>query len=278
MSARFVEKNPELGKIMSSDEKIRGSNMGSVGFYNTVTSLSNLSAVSDLGDGERTLAANWSDNAVFNYNGYNRYVTNKGDVALNAIQSVGDLVYSPTYSAEYAYRLTPDAISYIKRYNQSNSYGLISDKEHLNVYGKAKVDSDASDDAPSDSDKMAQMSNTISFEHYGSKFLEDLSKKYAKGDSADGTFKNLDLASKKEVCTFNEASDASDAATKLKQKMESGCRWVDFIENDGSAGKNYMDTYYNGAPDCNSPKLSADEKNSCLADYRVRSTFRLAFK
>ena len=275
----------QLGKIMSDDEKISTSNQGQIGFFNTVSSLANLSAISDTTGGERALAANWTDTAVFNYNGYNRYVTNKGDVAQKAIEAVGEEIYSPTYSAEYAYTLTPEAIAFIRQDNKITSYGVTFDSNHVKMYGKAKVATDgSSDDITSDTTTAVSMNKEITFEHFGSIFLEETVAGYAKPDSDDGTFKNLNLASKKDVCYINEDSevtgkDGGTIASTIKQKMNEGCRWVDYLENDGTAVANYMDDYYEGNSNCDA--ISDDDsglKNVCKADYRVQSTFRLAFK
>ena len=284
LTDNFVKNNKEhLGKIQSSDDAINSSNQATVGFYNTVASLTNLSAVSD-DSGDRKLSANWGEEAIFNFNGYNRYVTNKGDVALKAIEAVGEDVYSPSHSAEYAYRLTPDAISDIKKYNESNNYGVNFDDEHMKVYGKAKmVSTGASSDVATTKSQMEEFAQDITFQHYGSVFLETVANKYYKEDSNDGTFKNLNLASKSKVCALDEKSEVGasvngkNVAAAISKKMEhEDCRWVDYIENDGSADKHYMDSYYGGAKDCSS--LSGTSKNTCEADSGVQSSFRLAFK
>ena len=285
LTDNFIKNNKDdLGKIQSSDDAINSSNQASVGFYNTVASLTNLSAVSD-DSGDRKLAANWGEEAIFNFNGYNRYVTNKGDVALKAIEAVGEDVYSPSHSAEYAYRLTPDAISDIKKDNESNNYGVSFDDDHMKAYGKAKmISTGSSDDVATTKSKMEEFAQDITFQHYGSVFLETVANKYAKGKSDDGTFNNLNLAKKSKVCTLDEKSEVGSSvngksvASAISKKMENeDCRWVDYIENDGSADKHYMDSYYGGKSDCASITDAALRK-SCEADDGVQSSFRLAFK
>lgn len=283
VTTEFAKKNEKkLGKVLSSDNDIKSSNQGQLGFYNTVSSLTNLSALSDT-SGDRQLAANWTNQALFNYNGYNRYVTNKGDVALKAIEAVGEDIYSPKYKAEYAYRLTPQAISDIKQDNKKSNYGASFDAEHMKLYGKVKVDSNGSETpAKSGSADAKALANEISFEHYGSVFLEEFASKYAKGKSDDGTFDNLDLASKNEVCVINEKAEVNGKngaalADLIKSKMDSGCRWVDYIENYGKPNQNYMASYYQNAEECKNISDDALRK-SCEVDSRVKSSFRLAFK
>ena len=130
---------------------------------------------------------------------------------------------------------------------------------------------------------MEEFAQDITFQHYGSVFLETVANKYYKEDSNDGTFKNLNLASKSKVCALDEKSEVGasvngkNVAAAISKKMEhEDCRWVDYIENDGSADKHYMDSYYGGAKDCSS--LSGTSKNTCEADSGVQSSFRLAFK
>jgi hypothetical protein len=151
------------------------------------------------------------------------------------------------------------------------------------MYGKTKLATDGSDsDITSDTTEAVKMNNEITFEHYGSVFLEEVVSGYAKPDSDDGTFKNLNLASKKDVCYINEddevtSKDGKDIANAIKEKMNGGCRWVDYLENDGSTHANYMSDYYEGKKNCDELP-EGGLKNSCKADYRVQSTFRLAFK
>ena len=263
-----TEHSDQLGAIHSDPAKVTESTQGSIGFYNTVSSLANLSAVSDTG--ERSLAANWGEEAIFNYNGYNRYVTNKGFVAQKAIEAVGEDIYSPTYSAEYAYRLTPDAISEIKQDNMSNEYGISHDESHVHVYGKVLMVKSATG-SYTELPEGEPLYNAISFEHYGSVFLEEVASKYAKPNSNDGTFTNLNLASRQDTnntCEIKESTetsaDGSTTASNLASKVQSGnCRWVDYIDDDGSASANYTASH----PGCDPNE-----------DYRCQSEFRLAFK
>ena len=258
----------QLGHIHSDPDLVQSSTEGSIGFYNTVSSLANLSAVNE--SGERTLAANWGEESLFSYNGYNRYVTNKGYVAQKAIEAVGEDIYSPSYSAEYAYRLTPDAISEIKQSNMSNEYGITLDESHVKLYGKVLMVKQPSGSYTS-LDNGGELYDAISFGHYGSVFLEQVASKYAKPSSDDGTFKNLNLASRQDkntnTCYITEtgetSADGTTTASNLKTKMQGECRWVDYIDNDGSASSKYMASHTGCDPS---------------ADYRCVSEFRLAFK
>ena len=127
-------------------------------------------------------------------------------------------------------------------------------------------------------------------------FLEDFASRYAKGDSDDGTFRNLDLASRrdKNVCEIVESKsnveNGAEVAKTIRNKMQSdssNCRWIDYIEDSGkndkkdtgnmAANYNYMSSYYQGAKECKDISDPALEK-TCETDYRVKSTFRLAFK
>lgn len=208
----------------SNRDKVKDSKSGSMGFYNTVSSLTSLSALNESG-GERTLAANWGSDSIFNYNGYNRYVTNKGEIAAKAIEAIGEDIYGDSSRPEYAYRLTPDAISTIKQDNLSNSYGVNFKK--MNTYGVTLIVPEGGQY------QVADMAEKINFAHYGSQFLEGTMQQF-KMD------KSLDLASysgNSAVCTVTEDEvngTGAGIASKLTSKVHSGCRWIDYIEKTGS--------------------------------------------
>jgi hypothetical protein len=79
----------------------------------------------------------------------------------------------------------------------------------------------------------------INFAHYGSQFLEETMKDYIIDDSD----KNMNLASRtsddnRTVCYIEEPasnadgvpSDGAAVASDIKSLMDSGCRWVDYVE------------------------------------------------
>ena len=219
-------KDHGMSNKTSDTDKIKASKKGQIGFYNTVSSLNNLSALNEEGN-DRTLAANWGDQSIFNYNGYNRYVTNKGDIAAKAIEAVGEEIYSGTgdYQAEYAYRLTPDAISTIRTYNLENSYGI--DYKKMESYGQVLFVAEEGNYV------VENMADHINFNHYGSKFLETTMVPYVKTDN------NMNLVENNKVCyikeselSYNESNPSTykNLSNAINNQIKSGCRWVDYIE------------------------------------------------
>ena len=226
-------KDHGMSSKTSDPDKIKTSKKGQMGFYNTVSSLTSLSALNEDGN-DRSLAANWGDQSIFNYNGYNRYVTNKGDIAAKAIEAVGEEIYSGDgdYQAEYAYRLTPDAISTIRTYNLDNSYGINYQK--MNSYGQVLI---VPEDGNYSLGNATEMANHINFQHYGSTFLETVMVPYVKEDN------NMNLAERDGVCYIKESelsyNDSNPETYKnlsnaINNQMKSGCRWVDYIEEEGT--------------------------------------------
>ena len=83
----------------------------------------------------------------------------------------------------------------------------------------------------------------IGFQHYGSKFLEDVASKYTKFTDDKG-FTNYDLASRQAdgdstVCAVLETDlgNGKNGQTNFnainKKIRDEKCRWVDYIEKDG---------------------------------------------
>ncbi len=213
-----------LKKKTSDKKKVRDSKSGSMGFYNTVSSLTSLSTLNENGE-DRTLAANWGDQSIFNYNGYNRYVTNKGSVAAKAIEAIGEDIYAKPNGdvhPEYAYRLTPEAINTIRQDNLSNSYGVNFDK--LNTYGRTLMVPE------SGQYNVAHMEEHINFAHYGSQFLEGTMRDFLL--DIDG--RTYDLTSTEKVCIIDEKETTGNGqavANRIVDKVNSGCRWIDYIES-----------------------------------------------
>jgi len=247
---RFIEKHhDDLYAATSDPVKISKNTSGSMGFYTTVESLNSfLSNVSD-GGGDNTVSANWSDSGIFTYDGYSRYVTNKGDIAAKAIEYMGEEIYSANNTAEYAYRLTPAAIADIKSDNAKSSYG--TNYNELQVYGAVQIAPVSNGNLESAATWNMNVNNknpeteenvyqNISFQHYGSKFLEDVASKYVKKTDDNG-FTNYDLASRTEndasiVCAMEEpaSNDGKTNSSTINNKIKDGCRWVDYIENKNS--------------------------------------------
>jgi len=277
VTKRYVSAHGELANATSDNDKIKNNKSGSMGFYNTVSSLSSLSAINDSG-GERELAANWSGKSIFNYNGYNRYITNKGAVAAKAIESVGNEIYDKNHAAEYAYRLTPEAISVIKEDNAKTNYGVnyTNLKAYGNVLMKPKTTSTCSptpgstdsncdwglfteSSGWSDNDEDNTITN-INFAHYGSKFLEITMDPYKKEDNAAEGFKNLNLAGRSNeaqmICEYVEPNASTDYSQKeygvpsdgnpiqgsINGLMNGNCRWVDYIETNADAVEDFEGT------------------------------------
>jgi len=250
---RFIASNNRNGDLTgatSNADKIKENTSGSMGLFNTVSNLNSLfNNVSNDSGSSRTTPANWSDSGIYMFDGFSRYVTNKGEVAAKAIEYMGEEIYSANNSAEYAYRLTPEAIAQIKDDNSKNSYGTNYDA--LQVYGAVQMAPVSNTNleggsawnmnatGKADGENVYQ---NISFQHYGSKFLEDFMSQWVKHTDDNG-FTNLDLANRKAdgdttVCAIleNNLGDGKNGQTnydKIHEKIKGSCRWVDYIEKDG---------------------------------------------
>lgn len=201
---------------MSDPSKAGGNTNGNITFYTNSVALGDI----DLGRDSNTLGTNWSANAPFMYNGDNNLTTDKGHKLKENIEATGENIYAR--EPEYAYYLTPDSLKQIRSYNDANGYDLNLDK--LIVYDVSKIECDGSNCKEGNTE-------TINFQHYGSKFLI--------GDvdgaielNSYGTIQN----SYRNVCIVKD-TDYS-ATFDMESKMKNGgCRWVDFVETN--------QTYYN---------------------------------
>ena len=213
--------------------------------------MSNLSDISSTSG--RDVASNWSDNSAFTYGGDTTLSTSKGAELMTYIESQGESIYSKTDAdngPEYAYYLTPTTLSSIREYNQQYGYGINYDQ--LIGYGRYSIAS--KDNGQSDSSftytKDEFNDSIINFQHYGSKFLEELT--YTDGVVMDGT---LATPGNSKVCSVYEGNVSS---IKSLMSGTNPCRWVDYIE--------HVDTPYEYPVD-------ADVYTISQVEY-----FRLAFK
>lgn len=204
---------------MSDSAKMDSNNNASLGFMSSSVSLSDLTA------GTGNSASNWSDSSEFLYADA-ALITNKGEVASNSIQGAGETIYSSTDNAEYSYVLTPATLSTIRNYNDAHGYEINYD--NLTVYGRYSIasltgDTNESSWVTSNSDDMNEI---INFQHYGSKFLEE----FMYNDVSNAVVKSLATRGNGNVCYLVE-DGSSDRSDEIKNLMNSGCRWIDYIEN-----------------------------------------------
>ena len=205
-----------------SDLNVIENNKG--GTLSVATSSVNLSDISSTSG--RDVASNWSDSSSFTYGGDTSLTTGKGAELMTYIESQGESIYSKTNTdngPEYAYYLTPTTLSSIREYNQTYGYGINYDT--LIGYGRYSIASNSGDCA-SDScftySKEEFNDKIINFQHYGSKFLEELT--YIDGVVVDGT---LATPGNSNVCFVTEGDVSS---IKTKMSGSNPCRWIDYIE------------------------------------------------
>lgn len=190
---------------------------GTIAFYpNTVT-------LGDIGLGRdphnNPIGTNWSDKSPFMYNGVGNMTTDKGDKLKHNLENIAENIYAK--EPEYAYFLTPDSLREIRSYNDANGYSL--DVSKLKVYESNNIACNgASTNCPEGGPE------TISFQHYGSKFLiGDISKPIDL--KPYGFITNADT----EVCEILDRS-YSDTYDMAGFMVSNNCRWVDYIESDQS--------------------------------------------
>lgn len=253
MISQFVTSSG-VGYQQSDINKIETNKGGTLSVATSSVNLSNMSSVSG-----RDVAANWSDNSSFTYGGDIDLNTGKGAELMTYIESQGESIYSKTSTdngPEYSYYLTPTTLSSIREYNQTYGYGINYDT--LIGYGRYSI---ASQDGGYTEDNFKEKNTgdfndkIINFQHYGSKFLEELT--YIDGAVLSGT---LATPNNTNVCFVLEGDVDS---IESKMSGTNPCRWVDYIEDlsDNSSG-NTSYTY---------------PANSDAGSGTVRY-FRLAFK
>jgi hypothetical protein len=198
-----------FGYSGSDPSKAGGNTSGTISYYSNSVSLGDI----DLGR-DTTLGANWSQNSPFMYNGDDSLTTDKGHKLKVNIEKNGENIYAQ--SPEYAYYLTPDTLKQIRSYNDANGYDLNLDK--LIVYEADEIACDGSSCKKGDSE-------TINFQHYGSKFLVGQIDGGGIELNSYGTIKD----SFTKVCIIEE--DHYNKNFDMSNKMKSeNCRWVDYIE------------------------------------------------
>lgn len=217
----YIQTHPDITYTPSDSNAMNINENGVISFATSTVNLGDLNS-----DSERMLGNNWGD-SLFLYSG-NLYETSKGGELLTAIQSQGENVYSET--PEYSYYLTPSTISAIRDYN--DQYGYEVNYNNLRVYGSYAIRSLCDNDSTSDDCWEVNSRNDdgneyISFQHYGSSFLEDYMPEL--GAAYAGTLTENDINGS----CFVTAGEANDYE-KIKEKVNSGCRWVDYVqETDG---------------------------------------------
>ena len=207
-----------------------------LGFYFSTISLNDIDT-----DTNRTLADNWKT-TKYMINGYDNHTSTKGEELAKDIKAVGENIYNIT--PEYAFNLTPTAMSEIREYNDRYGYevdlktlipyGLVSTEPLNNCYGD--VDNcDWGLDRVNAFDK----GDYISFVHYGSKLLEgEIPGRSLKLKQYWKNHKN-DLLESKKVCAIFEDEyqrniGKSNNKTALQDLVDSGCRWIDYIDEDNN--------------------------------------------
>lgn len=198
------------------------------GILNIASSTFSLNDVaSKYGSSSRETPVNWSDSSPFFYDGVT-HMTNKGDVALDAIEAKGENAYSET--PEYSYYLTPASLSAIRDYNASNGYDV--DFNKLKVYGRYSIapltscSSPTSCDWGSSASEFKMNNKIVNFRHYGSEFLEEFM--YDLNAVYDGT---LAKSGNDQVCEIyvTAGTDGKTISNDITNKVKSGCRWIDYI-------------------------------------------------
>ena len=231
----FVE---STGYPYEFNRETDGNSKGVVGFSTTTVATSDLN-----GSTNRVLASNWTNKGVFYY-GSNKLETNKGAVALEEIQSLGENVYlndSSGNGPEYSFELKPSTIAAIRDYN--DMYGYTVNFDNLKLYGRASIQPLGSCSDPnhctwftgSGSEEIEEMNNKIAnFGHYGSVFLENFDD--IVGTTGAANIHNLsNLTDASAVCELVRKDNASSAASDLKRLIDTReCRWIDYIETSNS--------------------------------------------
>ena len=195
-----------------------------LGYLNSSVSLYDVDGSDD------SLAGNWSSTDLFTYQSA-VYETGKGEVLANTIMEKGETVYdTASNKPEYSYTLNASAISLIKEYNSSHSYGYST--SDLIAYGvsnkKTAIDANVS------VINSNNLNDVNTFSHYGSKFLEEYMTSYITEDFKLDVLTGRTTQGSSTVCSVEAGPDAARQAFSMIQN--NNCRWVDYIEttNDGN--------------------------------------------
>lgn len=212
----YVGSHNEINYTPSKSDVMFDNDNGVISFATSSVNLGDLNS-----DSDRALGNNWGK-SQFLYSG-KLHETTKGAQLLKAIESEGENAYAE--NPEYSYYLTPSTISAIRDYN--DQYGYEVNYNNLKVYGSYAI-KPICDNINSDSCWEFDMVNNntyyITFQHYGSTFLEDFMSKQGAVYGGTLTEKSIDTS------CYVTLDDASDYDT-IKSKVDSGCRWVDYVEN-----------------------------------------------
>lgn len=210
----YIETHPDIHYNPSDSDKMTINDNGVISFATSSVNLGDLDS-----DSNKLLGNNWGT-SKFLYSG-NLYDTTKGGELLKAIQSEGENVYVD--NVEYSYHLTPSTITAIREYN--DQYGYEVNYNNLKVYGSYAVRSlcDGSLDGSSSCWEVDGDDEYISFQHYGSTFLEEFMKE--QGAVYTGTLTDKNVNS---TC-YVTSSDLGNHNV-IDDKVKNGCRWVDYIQ------------------------------------------------
>lgn len=220
----------QIGYQLSDVDKIETNTGGTLAFATATVNLSDI----HIDAPNRDVADNWSDSSYFTYAGETHLTTGKGAELMSYIESYGEKIYSKTTNdkgPEYAYYLTPTTLSSFREYNESHGYGVNFDE--LVGYGRYRIAKGPNGEWTADHDDFNN--SIINFQHYGSKFLEELA-------SLDGVVVPGTLAtssySHDDDCFVTEGFTNDQLYEKSKT-----CRWVDYIEivSNNSVGETYYE-------------------------------------
>lgn len=214
----YLNDNPGIGYKPSDPGKLELNDDGTLSFATSTISLGDL----DSGTG-RQLGVNWSPNSPFLYSGVT-YFTNKGDELIHEIETKGETIYDD--APEYSYYLTPATLSAIKEYNDQYGYEVAFNS--LIPYGVYSIEPIGDCSSPgsctwNSTDRKVMDEESIIFQHYGSKFLEEFM--WEQNAVYDGTLATSNYVHNNDC--FVTAGNVND----VTERVQNGCRWVDYIDN-----------------------------------------------
>ena len=221
-------------------KKEKDAEVGQLGFYNNTVSLADFT-----GGSNRDVGSNWRGETKYLVEG-NVEVTNKGAVLKNYIESKGENVYND--DPEYSYTLNPAAMSAIRTYNETNGYQVRATT--LTTYGPLLI---TSKDMNNWKVPSSDLENKVSFNHYGSRFLEVNLKNYKNGTV---------LSDKTGLCYVYVPNINEDKVKQTENKLKSqvninikslkgaqyynsngnkinnlsSCRWIDYVSETSKDG------------------------------------------
>ena len=203
------------GYFYAESDYVKVADDAALGLYTSTVSLSNVASST-----QRVLGANWKAQTPFYlsgtvYSGENG--TDQGAELLDQIQVAADGIYDQT--PDYSFTLNPAAISEIRNYNKSNSYGI---PKKLKSYGNYGYTNDGTGWIV----KENQKNYRIRFNHFGSDYLEYLNTHDYTTEQYRG-MTLLDITGPNAVCLIDEGNVA-DIYHSSKYK---NCRWVDYLTN-----------------------------------------------